>query len=97
MRVVGAVNHSGHRLTVSDIFRHPSLRDMATTSEVLGNGVESQTPENPAEFSLLPVAQTVGEILRRADINVQEDEVEDMVRFSSTQTSRKSEVVLGRS
>ena len=72
IRLVTVARAADIHLTVSDIFEHPKLHDMATLAVI------STTDDDPAPFSLVqgPIAVIMGD--GAAQCKIQTDQIEDM-------------------
>ncbi|KAH7042835.1 hypothetical protein B0J12DRAFT_761479 [Macrophomina phaseolina] len=84
IQLAASLHEAGFQLSVSDIFRHARLSDMASRLKVRSRVDDSRTLE-PPPFSLLPVGFSVQDFLAKRDVDFREEEVEDIYPCTPTQ------------
>lgn len=85
VRLAASIQDAGFLLSVSDIFRHPKLCEMATHL-VPGGAVSAKSfASEPAPFSLLPPDFSVQDCLEKQDVGFGRECVEDMYPTTPTQ------------
>ena len=76
MQLAASARREDIVLTVAEIFRHPKLQDMAGLLTDTERSMQISVDPNP--FSLVRRPETVAELLRKADMDVDESHVEDI-------------------
>lgn len=84
VRLSASAQDAGLQLSVSDIFRHPKLCDMALHLKARA-AVNDLATVQPEPFSLLPDDFSIEELLRKQYVSFGKDDVEDLYPATPTQ------------